>query len=76
MVNGWMVMRDAGTYGTNYLSRAMVAVVGLGANLPQDAVYPLSEADKDHKGYSGKNRYVMHFGKGELPPVPEGIGSW
>ena len=69
MVNGWMVITDTGSYGTNYLMRALVTVVGLGANLPEDAVYPFSETDKTGKSYSGKNRYVVHFAKGELPPV-------
>ena len=40
MVNGWDVMGDLGRYGTNYLFRSVVALVGLGANLPEDAIYP------------------------------------
>ena len=41
----------------------------MGANRPQDAVYPTSEADADGKPYSGANKYVMHFDKGKLPPA-------
>ena len=69
MHNGWMVMTNTGDYGTDYEWRAVVTAVGLGANLPKDAVYPLSKTDAGGQMYSGKNHYVMHFAKGELPPV-------
>ena len=49
------------------------ALQRLGANRPQDAVYPTSEGDADGKPYSGENKYVMHFNKGEMPPVD---GFW
>ena len=69
-VNGWHVHRPkTGIYGTNYLQRAFVTAIGLGANRPQDAVYPTSEVDAEGKPYSGANKYVMHFPKGQLPPV-------
>jgi hypothetical protein len=58
-----------GRYGTNYRQRALVTWIGLGANRPQDAVYPFSEGPDLIKTYSGQNKYVMHFKKGELPPV-------
>ena len=32
-----------GIYGTDYLQRALITGIGLGANRPQDAVYPTSE---------------------------------
>ena len=38
--NGWMIRRNLGTYGTQYARRALVAWVGLGANPPEDAIYP------------------------------------
>lgn len=40
VANGWDVMGNLGRYGTNYLFRSVVALVGLGANLPEDAIYP------------------------------------
>ena len=58
-----------GLYGTKYLQRALITWFGLGANRIQDAVYPTSEVNADGKPYSGANKYVMHFPKGELPPV-------
>jgi hypothetical protein len=68
-LNGWIFTTTAGVYGTNYLQRALITAIGLGANRPQDAVYPTSEVDGDGKPYSGANKYVMHFAKGETPPV-------
>jgi len=68
-VNGWVFTTKTGLYGTEYLQRALVTAIGLGANRPQDAVYPTSETDADGKPYSGVNKYVMHFPKGQLPPV-------
>ncbi len=67
--NGWIFTTKAGTYGTDYLQRALITAIGLGANRPQDAVYPTSEADANGEPYSGANNYVMHFPKGLTPPV-------
>jgi hypothetical protein len=69
LVNGWTFTTKAGLYGTDYLQRAFVTAIGLGANRPQDAVYPTSEEDGNGKPYSGANKYVVHFPKGQTPPV-------
>ncbi|MCX2801612.1 DUF1254 domain-containing protein [Microbulbifer thermotolerans] len=68
-INGWMVTTETGRYGTDYLQRAFITAMGLGANLPQDAVYPSSSQDAEGKPFSGANQYVMHFAKGQMPPV-------
>jgi hypothetical protein len=73
MENGWTFTTKTGLYGTDYLQRALVTAIGLGANRPQDAVYPTSEVDAEGKPYSGANKYVMHFPKGQLPPAD---GFW
>jgi hypothetical protein len=49
--------------------RALITAIGLGANRPQDAVYPTSQKDAERKAYDGANKYVMRFPKGQLPPV-------
>lgn len=67
--NGWQIMTQAGVYGTGYLRRAFVTAIGLGANRPQDAVYPTSDAPAGAKAYDGSVTRVMHFAKGALPPV-------
>ncbi len=69
LINGWMFTTETGIYGTNYIQRAFITAIGLGANRPQDAVYPTSEADTDGKPYNGANKYVLHFDKGQMPPV-------
>lgn len=69
-VNGWSINRAMmGSYGAAYTQRAYIALIGLGANVPEDAVYPMSIADKDGKPYHGRNRYTIHFDKDGLPPV-------
>ncbi len=68
-VNGWEFMNNVGRYGTSYLWRAVVAMVGLGANLPEDAIYPRATRDSNGQPFNGANRYVIQFAKGQLPPV-------
>lgn len=67
--NGWLFTTKTGLYGTNYLQRALITAIGLGANRPQDAIYPTSEGPNILGAYDGGKKYVMHFPKGELPPV-------
>ena len=68
-INGWEFMSNIGRYGTDYLWRAVVALVGLGANLPEDAMYPRATKDSNGQPFSGANRYEIKFAKGQLPPV-------
>ena len=68
--NGWSMNTDTmGVYGNYYLKRAIVTQMGLGANLPEDAIYPLNLADDTGKPLDGANTYTIHFDKGETPPV-------
>ena len=60
---------NLGAYGTDYNTRAAVAMVGLGANLPQDALYPNTSLDHEGKQLMGDQRYRLHFNANELPPV-------
>lgn len=70
VVDGWQMNTDTmGVYGNYYLKRAIVAMAGLGANQPEDAIYPMAVGTADGKPADGKNNYVMHFKKEELPPV-------
>jgi hypothetical protein len=70
VVNGWSMNTDTmGVYGNYYLKRAIVAQLGLGANLPEDAIYPLNLADETGKPLDGANKYTLHFEKGATPPV-------
>jgi DNA sulfur modification protein DndE len=67
--NGWIFSTKTGSYGTDYLQRALVAWLGLGANLPEDAIYPISLVDATNSHLNGNNRYVLHFAKNQIPPV-------
>jgi len=71
--NGWGYTTKTGLYGTDYLQRALITAIGLGANRPQDAVYPTSLKDKDGHDYTGAETYVLRFPAGQLPPVK---GFW
>jgi hypothetical protein len=68
-INGWGYTTKTGLYGTDYFMRAFVTAIGLGANRPQDAVYPSSQKDSEGKAYDGANKYVLHFAKGQMPPA-------
>lgn len=72
-VNGWSYSTQTGVYGTEYLVRALVTAIGLGANRPQDAIYPYTETDGSGAPLDGSKKYVLHFPKGETPPVQ---GFW
>lgn len=68
--NGWMIPYNVGTYSNNYLKRAIVALVGIGANINEDAIYPLM-IDKSLNGKAYK--YKIHFDSypniTSIPPV-------
>ena len=70
VVNGWSMNTDTmGVYGNYYLKRAIIAQLGLGANLPEDAIYPINLADESGKPLDGANKYTLHFDKGDAPPA-------
>jgi hypothetical protein len=66
---GWTLPSRYGRYGTNYQLRAIVARYFFGALPAEDAVYLSCLRDSAGQLLSGRQRYVMHFDKGGLPPV-------
>ena len=69
VVNYWSMNTDTmGVYGNYYLKRAIVSQLGLGANLPEDAIYPLNLSDSEGQPLDGANKYTIHFDKGATPP--------
>ncbi|MBK8829826.1 MAG: DUF1254 domain-containing protein [Saprospiraceae bacterium] len=69
-VNGWsMEFEGVGNFGTNYKLRAAISYAGLGANIPEDAIYPSCMVDSEGNPFDGANKYVIHFEKGKTPPV-------
>ena len=71
--NGWRIPGAAGTYGTDYLGRALIAAFGWPANLPEDAIYPYAAIDGTGQKLTGANKYTLTFPKGQTPPVD---GFW
>ncbi|MBS0238621.1 MAG: DUF1254 domain-containing protein [Proteobacteria bacterium] len=70
VANGWSMNTDTmGVYGNYYLKRALITQYGLGANLPEDAIYPANLADDTGKPLDGANKYTIHFDKATMPPV-------
>ena len=70
VVDGWSMNTDTmGVYGNYYLKRAIIAQAGLGANLPEDAIYPLNLGDETGRPLDGDNKYTITFEKGAAPPV-------
>jgi hypothetical protein len=73
VVNGWIVTKGLGTYGTNYIKRAVVAAFGWPANQEKDAVYPYTEVDSTGQKLTGANKYTLTFPKDATPPID---GFW
>lgn len=70
VVNFWSMNTDTmGVYGDYYLKRAIVTKLGLGANVPEDAIYPINLGDETGKPLDGNNNYTLHFEKGMTPPA-------
>jgi hypothetical protein len=67
--NGWVITKGLGTYGTDYMKRAVVAAFGWPANQELDAVYPYTEVDSSGQKLNGANKYTLTFRKGATPPV-------
>ncbi len=67
--NTWAMAYQLGDYGTNYDLRAGTAWLALGANLPEDAIYPSTRVDKTGQPLDGANQYVLHFEQDQIPPV-------
>jgi hypothetical protein len=68
-VNGWRYAIPTGVYGTDYLFRAAVTQLGLGASIAQEALYPVTFTDSQGKPLTGANNYIIHFNPGQTPPV-------
>ena len=66
---GWRTALDLGDYGTDYALRAGVALIGLGANRPEDALYPSTDIDSQGRPLTGDHVYQIRFAPGQTPPA-------
>ncbi|MGH9480674.1 MAG: DUF1254 domain-containing protein [Terriglobales bacterium] len=70
VVNGWQTTTSPiGTYGADYLRRAVIAYKALGANCAEDAIYPFAVGDAEGKPFDCAGKYILHFSQQEIPPV-------
>jgi hypothetical protein len=68
--NGWLVIpENFADYGTDYKTRAGIALIGLGGIWRQDVLYPTAFKDGNGKPLDGAHRYLLRFGKGQIPPA-------
>ncbi len=69
-VNGWStILETMGTWGNSYLRRCMMAMFGLGANPPEESIYPNAMTDSAGQPLDGTAHYSVHFAADGLPPV-------
>ena len=75
--NGWNIpAANVGMPGTDYPGRALVAVFGLTANTPEEAIYYTSVTDGRGQKLTGAKRYALTF-KEPMPCIkPVGPGFW
>ncbi len=67
--NGWTTSTRTGVYLSNFYQRATIAYYGLGANRPEDTLFPQTRLDGNGQPLDGQYAYRMHFKKGKFPPV-------
>ncbi|WIA39245.1 hypothetical protein OEZ86_005367 [Tetradesmus obliquus] len=65
--SGWSYTTKAGTYGSDYILRAAVALVGVGANEPNITVYGANRRDADMQALNGNQTYSVAFAS--VPPA-------
>jgi hypothetical protein len=72
-VNGWRTGLNSGDrayYGGDWLRRAAVALAGIHANDPAEALYPTTHVDSTGAKLDGAtSRYTITFPSGQFPPV-------
>jgi hypothetical protein len=74
LVNGWTVVNsgigDRALYDGDWTQRAAVAVAGILANDPAEAVYPITRKDGNGQPLDGsKHNYTLTFPADAFPPV-------
>ena len=65
----WTLSWRNGRYGSDYLMRALVAYIGLGALVPEEALYAAGHFDADGQLLDGRQHYALHFEPGDWPPA-------
>jgi len=71
VVNSWgLSLRNAGNYGTDYLTRAAAAWKYIYVQSAEEAMYPTADVDAEGRPLDGlTGRYLIEFPPGKTPPV-------
>jgi hypothetical protein len=69
VINGWTMFPLGDYFGANYTDRTNIAKIGIYANSPKEAYYPLAFVDSNNQILDGKNNYKITFPAGQLPPA-------
>ena len=68
-VNGWEFFKsNIARFGIDYEFRAHVALVAIGANPEEMAMYLSTAVDSEQQPLHGNQNYVIRFETGQLPP--------
>jgi hypothetical protein len=69
-MNGWQIQPNSVAPGaSDYMWRAVVALVNPGASPPEDVVTFYTALDSEGAKLSGAHRYALRFGPNQAPPV-------
>jgi len=70
---GWQYSQSSvGNFGTDYRTRAVIAIQGMAANIPAESVYALVLTDADGRALDQRHRYRLRL----LPGAPPADGFW
>jgi hypothetical protein len=70
---GWQYSQSSvGNFGTDYRTRAVIAIQGMAANIPAESVYALALTDADGRTLDRRHRYRLRL----LPGAPPADGFW
>jgi hypothetical protein len=70
---GWQYSQSSvGNFGTDYRTRAVIAIQGMAANIPAESVYALALTDADGRSLAERHRYRLRL----LPGAPPADGFW
>jgi hypothetical protein len=70
-MNGWMVTKDMGNFGTDYLTRAAIADAGWAGPEAKSHLGGFCFVDADGQQLNGQKTYTLTFNVNNLPPCTE-----
>ena len=65
----WTTVDNSAQFGTDYFTRTAVAKSNILVNAPTETKYFYQDLDASGARLNGRNKYLVSFAKGQLPPV-------